>query len=210
MKKGFTLIELLAVIVILAIIALIATPIVLNIISNTKESASLRSADFYLAAVELSIVNATLNNKSITDGTYPIMPDGNVCLGTLTDNACDKDILKVEVKVEKPSGGMLAIEKGQIVNQLSTNEEGKTELIIDNKTIVKNANGELVYQDNTSSVCTYQDSEDDTGDAIGKIDLSDIVTCDTESFYVIKNDGTNINMLAKYGLNVGQNQYSNP
>ena len=46
MKKGFTLIELLAVIVILAIIALIATPIVLNIINDTKESASLRSADF--------------------------------------------------------------------------------------------------------------------------------------------------------------------
>ena len=34
-KGGFTLIELLAVIVILAIIALIATPIVLNIINDT-------------------------------------------------------------------------------------------------------------------------------------------------------------------------------
>ena len=39
-KKGFTLIELLAVIVILAIIALIATPIVLNIIEDTKQQAS--------------------------------------------------------------------------------------------------------------------------------------------------------------------------
>ena len=36
-KKGFTLIELLAVIVILAIIALIATPIVLNLISESKK-----------------------------------------------------------------------------------------------------------------------------------------------------------------------------
>ena len=36
MKKGFTLIELLAVIVILAIIALIATPIVIDIINDTK------------------------------------------------------------------------------------------------------------------------------------------------------------------------------
>ena len=36
MKKGFTLIELLAVIVILAIIALIATPIVLNIVENAQ------------------------------------------------------------------------------------------------------------------------------------------------------------------------------
>ena len=39
MKKGFTLIELLAVIVILAIIALIATPITLGIINNAKEKA---------------------------------------------------------------------------------------------------------------------------------------------------------------------------
>ena len=33
-KRGFTLIELLAVIVILSIIALIATPIILNVISD--------------------------------------------------------------------------------------------------------------------------------------------------------------------------------
>ena len=38
-KKGFTLIELLAVIVILAIIALIATPIILNIVEKARKSA---------------------------------------------------------------------------------------------------------------------------------------------------------------------------
>ena len=44
-KKGFTLIELLAVIVILAIIALIATPIVLNIIKTSRKGAFARSAE---------------------------------------------------------------------------------------------------------------------------------------------------------------------
>ena len=39
MKKGFTLIELLAVIIILAIIALIATPIILNVIEDARKSA---------------------------------------------------------------------------------------------------------------------------------------------------------------------------
>ena len=36
-RKGFTLIELLAVIVVLAIIALIATPIVMNTIKNARK-----------------------------------------------------------------------------------------------------------------------------------------------------------------------------
>ena len=44
-NKGFTLIELLAVIVILAIIALIATPIILGIINDARESAKKRSAE---------------------------------------------------------------------------------------------------------------------------------------------------------------------
>ena len=39
-KKGFTLIELLAVIIILAVIALIATPIVLNVVDNARKSAN--------------------------------------------------------------------------------------------------------------------------------------------------------------------------
>lgn len=38
-KKGFTLIELLAVIVILAIIALIATPLIMDVINDAKEGA---------------------------------------------------------------------------------------------------------------------------------------------------------------------------
>ena len=56
MKKGFTLIELLAVIVILAIIALIATPIILNIIADTKTSSKERSAELYASGVVKTIV----------------------------------------------------------------------------------------------------------------------------------------------------------
>ena len=51
-KKGFTLIELLAVIVILAIIALIATPIILNMIENAKKGAAKDSAYGYIEAID--------------------------------------------------------------------------------------------------------------------------------------------------------------
>ena len=61
-KKGFTLIELLAVIVVLSIIALIATPIVLNLINNAKEGAAKSSATAYVKAVENGVVQELVKN----------------------------------------------------------------------------------------------------------------------------------------------------
>lgn len=45
--RGFTLIELIAVLVIMAIIALIVTPLVMNIIRKARISADERSVDAY-------------------------------------------------------------------------------------------------------------------------------------------------------------------
>jgi len=64
MKKGFTLIELLAVIVILAIIALIATPIILGIINDAREEANERSFDLYASAVRNAIAAYQLKNPN--------------------------------------------------------------------------------------------------------------------------------------------------
>ena len=44
-RKGFTLIEVIAVLVILSIIFLIVTPLVMNIIRKSKDSANKRSID---------------------------------------------------------------------------------------------------------------------------------------------------------------------
>ena len=52
MKKGFTLIELLAVIVILSIIALIATPMIMNVIEDSRIKSYRRSAEGYLKSAE--------------------------------------------------------------------------------------------------------------------------------------------------------------
>ena len=60
-KKGFTLIELIAVLVIMAIIALIVTPLVMNIIRKTRISADRRSIDAYGRSIELAIASYLLD-----------------------------------------------------------------------------------------------------------------------------------------------------
>ena len=51
MKKGFTLIELLAVIIILAIVALIATPIILDVVDDARKSAGLSESNMILSGI---------------------------------------------------------------------------------------------------------------------------------------------------------------
>lgn len=70
MKKcGFTLIELLAVIVILAIIALIATPIIMDVVENSKKAALKDSAYGLEAAAGIYYVNHAeeINNPIVFD-----------------------------------------------------------------------------------------------------------------------------------------------
>ena len=70
-KNGFTLIELLAVIVILAIIALIATPIILGIINDAREESQERSVELYASAVRNGIAAYQLREmKEVAAGTY--------------------------------------------------------------------------------------------------------------------------------------------
>ena len=64
-NKGFTLIELLAVIIILSIVALIATPIILRIIKDTKKEASNRSVEMYAKAVENAIMSYQMKENKM-------------------------------------------------------------------------------------------------------------------------------------------------
>ena len=63
-KKGFTLIELLAVIVILAVIALIATPVVMNSINNAREGAAENAGYGVIKAVEHHIALQVLEDSA--------------------------------------------------------------------------------------------------------------------------------------------------
>ena len=139
--KGFTLIELLAVIVILAVIALIATPIVLSIINDTKEQAVVRSAEFYVDAVENKIMqeNMKLGGK-LNPKECIVSTDGNI--------TCDGTPLEIEVNGDKPDSGSITFDRGRVTGIKLTFGERK---------VVMNANGELVFGE--IKIVTNKDEE---------------------------------------------------
>ena len=106
-KYGFTLIELLAVIVVLAIIALIATPIVMNTIKKSQKGAAERSADSYVKQVEVAVATKRLDGD-ILEGTYTINDKGN-----LEGNGLTKP-LEIEMNGNKPTSGTIKIINGQV------------------------------------------------------------------------------------------------
>ena len=100
---GFTLIELLAVIVILAIVALIATPVILGIINNVKDESNKRSIENYIDAVEQAIVRRNLIEE-FNPSTCVITSEGLDCYEY-------EEKLKVDIDGEKPTGGIIYFEK---------------------------------------------------------------------------------------------------
>ena len=69
-NKGFTLIELIAVLVIMAIIAIIVTPLVLNIVRKAKDSANKRSIDVYGKSIDLAVASYLMDT-----GDFPTSVD---------------------------------------------------------------------------------------------------------------------------------------
>ena len=80
-RKGFTLIELLAVIVILAVIALIATPLIMGTITKAKKNSAVDSAYGYMKAVEQAIGEAQVDDPTgafdISGQTVKVKDNGN-------------------------------------------------------------------------------------------------------------------------------------
>ncbi len=94
-KYGFTLIELLAVIVVLAVIAMITTPIVFVIIKTAKKGAAEQSTVAYAKAIEDTVAIDAMNNRSYVnrdDYSY--------------------DEIKVDVSGSTPTGGLYALKDG--------------------------------------------------------------------------------------------------
>ena len=112
-EKGFTLIELLAVIVILAIIALIATPIILSIIEDTRNSSKDESVKLYLDTLKKSIVSEL--------ATDPKFDTQYLECGVNSDSSavCNYKNIKVEISGNTPISGRITIENGKIISAIN-------------------------------------------------------------------------------------------
>ena len=95
-KKGFTLIELLAVIVVLAVIALIATPIVLNLVKTAKIGAAEQSVTGYVKAIENTIIKSMVKEEPVQDGNYKY------------------NSLKVDISGKRPTSGKYIVKNGKV------------------------------------------------------------------------------------------------
>ena len=160
-KKGFTLIELLAVIVVLAIIALIATPIVMNTIKNAKKGAAERTADNYIKQVETAVAEAKLENKTVPNGTYDIDSNGN-----LTGTGLPDGKLEIDMSGNKPTSGTIKISNGGV------SKEGTAMTVGDYN--VKYNQEKNKYEATEKEIIVYRNTKDiiKIGDIIDQSDTS--------------------------------------
>ena len=217
------MIELLAVIVVLAIIALIATPIVMKTIKNAKKGAAERSADSYIKQVETAVATSKLDGEDVPDGTYEIDGDGNLTVPSLKDGK-----LKIEVSGNKPESGTVTIANGQVTstsemdmgdyvvsydkenNKYETTEKSSTpavEVLCKANTTKATA---LVWGGSADPAQESSYTSEEVGllasEATSKYDAGVIYTCELgdgeqNTFFILETNGDDVSLIA--GMNLG-------
>ena len=199
-KKGFTLIELLAVIVVLAIIALIATPMVLNTIDEAREGAAKSSGYGYINGLETSLASYMLRNNGVSYSA------GKYDIATLNTD------LDVTIKGEKPSEGKVCVSSDGTVTKASLKVNGYI-VSYDGKE-VKNTDLKEIEDITCDGVVSGGPTQEvasngETYKAIVYLDPTDLTkTCDASNsvsttgtkegcmkWYAYKDDGTNYTMI---------------
>ena len=106
-KKGFTLIELLAVLVVLAILALISVPIVLNIITQSREKARLRSVEGFAKAVESAVYIYQMDHSDASDVKIINKSEGSYIVANVSTITADTTLTNDNSQKIEYSGSQL-------------------------------------------------------------------------------------------------------
>ncbi len=180
-RKGFTLIELLAVIVVLAIIALIATPVILGVIEKSKKGAAEQSALGYIDAVEMqvSLNSLDLEKEDIKDGVYTVSQLKKLEVSIKGQSPSDESWVKVKngravayslkfgrYTITLDENNNKVIEKdGEVINKPSNNNTTNPDNPDDNNNKYKvYSNGTAVYYNpETNSKCNESEAVSKTG-----------------------------------------------
>lgn len=115
MKKGFTLIELLAVILVLALIVLIATPLILNVVEESKKKSAELGAQNYLKALETYISLQDIDNyetKIQKNKTYKVEAETEYEIENISEELYLNNLVKVNG--EYPVDGYVKIDEKDI------------------------------------------------------------------------------------------------
>ena len=193
-KKGFTLIELLAVIVVLAIIALIAKPIVMNTIKNAKKEAAERTADNYIKQVETAVAESRIDGTKIANGTYNIQPDGNLCPASGCGEN-DKDKITIDMSGNKPTSGTVKILNGGV------SQDGTTMTVGNYNVKYNQENKKYEAAEIYKGVLCKAVTTATTGNVPqGKFAYGDEYTCelgdnDTKTFFVLETSDNNVSLI---------------
>ena len=183
-RKGFTLIELLAVILILGIIALIAIPVVNNIIKESKRGAFETTANNVVSAIEDACQLETLKGETIT-ATYTftngvVSPSLNIkgklpTTGTATvDSSCNV-ILNVTngtftATKALSEDSVTVVEGGEAPTSYTVYTNG-TAVYFNPVTGAKCTAGEAVSTTGTKTGCMKWYAFNDGGSSTDRIDL---------------------------------------
>ena len=215
-KKGFTLIELLAVIVILAIIALIATPIILNIIEDSKEQSIISSANLYIDGLVKQIAT-----KNLTREFNP--SSCTVANGSVT---CDGQSLDYTVDGDKPTSGTITFNNGMVtgytldISGYTVTKSGSTVTIAKITPIVFNGTYVAGGQNDTYIGIAYLDPTDLSRTCTAQLAAQNLNDKETPTpteiksgcmkFYVFKDDGANYSMILDHNTSLYAGGNFNP
>ena len=193
-KNAFTLIELLAVIVILAVIALIATPIILGIVEDAKKDAFLRSVELVLSSTDLDVMDkvtdsgyqyeiiegSLIENKELVG--YEIvdkekciiffanigMPEEMATLVCNNEPITEDNKTLTEIALEQPEEAIMYIEEGFLKEVYNYTDLGLAKNLNGmNGTINYDANGQEEYAIHNGVYCVMKTSD------MSKAEISD-------------------------------------
>ena len=145
-SKGVSAKEMLAVIIIVCMIIVVVVPTILGFIKSSENKVLVNNVITFRNELNELLTDFATNGEWVGDGSYYVMKDGNVCLGSYDkkNNKCSDEFLKVEIEGLKPNAGCVDISGSYVsnlynieFNHMYVNLDKKLEYYVSDEPITK-------------------------------------------------------------------------